>query len=121
MLFSLRMQLPISCIWHSLLHAVCITFLTLVLSYTGLCGGRNSPLDVPDNTVRTYTLQGATPGQDYNVSIQAYVNTTSGSVQSRWVEFASVKLGNFLFVIHSILFGSIRCYYNWIVYCKCSF
>ncbi|KAF6037643.1 FN1 [Bugula neritina] len=58
----------------------------------GLCGDRDSPLDIPDNTVRTYTLQGATPGQDYNVSIQAYVNTTSDSVQSGWVEFDTVKL-----------------------------
>jgi len=73
-----------------------------------LCGDRSSPLDIPDNTVRTYTLPGATPGQDYTVSIQAYVITTSDSVQSGWVEFDTVKLGNFLFVIHSILFGSLR-------------
>ncbi|KAF6031435.1 hypothetical protein EB796_010260 [Bugula neritina] len=58
----------------------------------GLCGDRDSPLDIPDKTVRTYTHQGATPGQDYNVSIQAYVNTTSDSVQSGWVEFDTVKL-----------------------------
>jgi len=73
-----------------------------------LCGDKRSPLDIPDNTVRTYTLPGATPGQDYNVSIQAYVNTTPGSVQSGWVEFDTVKLGNFLCVIHSILFSSLR-------------
>jgi len=88
------------------------TILALFLYYTGLCGDRNSPLDIPDNTVRTYTLQGATRGQDYNVSIQAYVNTTPNSVQSGWVEFDTFKLGNFLCVIHNILFGSIGWYYN---------
>ncbi|KAF6031431.1 hypothetical protein EB796_010256 [Bugula neritina] len=59
----------------------------------GLCGDRNSPLDIPDNTVRTYTLQGATPGRVYTVSIQAYVNTTSDSVQSGWVDFNEVEPG----------------------------
>ncbi|KAF6031434.1 PTPRQ [Bugula neritina] len=55
----------------------------------GLCGDRNSPLDIPDKTVRTYTLPGATPGRVYNVSIQAYVNT----VQSGWVDFNEVEPG----------------------------
>jgi len=84
------------------------TILALVLYYTGSCGDENSPLDIPDNTVRTYTLQGATRGRVYTVSIQAYVN----SVQSGWVEFDTVKLGNFLCIIRSILFGSISWYYN---------
>jgi len=83
------------------------TILALVIYYTGSCGDRNSPLDIPDNTVRTYTLQGATPGRVYTVSIQAYVNTTPNSVLSGWVEFDTVKLGNFLCAMHSILFGSI--------------
>ncbi|KAF6034125.1 hypothetical protein EB796_007567 [Bugula neritina] len=59
----------------------------------GLCADRSSPLDIPDNTVRTYTLQGATPGRVYTVSIQAYVNTTSDSVQSGWVDFNEVEPG----------------------------
>jgi len=75
------------------------TILALVLYYTGLCGDRNSPLDIPDNTVRTYTLQGATPGRVYTVSIQAYVNTTSDSVQSGWVDFNEVEPGSFLCVV----------------------
>jgi len=90
------MQLPINYIWHYLLHVVCINFLTLVLYYTELCGDRNSPLDIPDNTVRTYTLQGATRGRVYTVSIQAYVNTTSDSVQSEWVDFNEVEPGSLL-------------------------
>jgi len=66
--------------------------LCIIFCHTGLCGDRSSPLDIPDNTVRTYTLQGATPGKVYTVSIQAYVNTTSDSVQSGWVDFNEVEL-----------------------------
>jgi len=75
-----------------------VTF-CIIFCYTGLCGDRNSPLDIPDHTVRTYTLQGATPGKVYTVSIQAYVNTTSGSVQSGWVDFNEVEPGSLLRVV----------------------
>jgi len=71
------------------------TILALVLYYTGLCGDRNSPLDIPDDTVRNYTLPGATEGRVYTVSIQAYVDTTSDSVQSGWVDFNEVEPGSF--------------------------
>jgi len=75
-----------------------VTFCIILcyLYYTGLCGDRNSPLDIPDNTVRTYTLQGATRGRVYTVSMQAYVNTTPGSVQSGWVDFNEVEPGSLL-------------------------
>ncbi|KAF6030535.1 PTPRQ [Bugula neritina] len=69
-----------------------VTF-CIILCCTELCGDRNSPLDIPDKTVRTYTLQGATRGRVYTVSIQAYVNTTSDSVQSGWVDFNEVEPG----------------------------
>jgi len=79
--------------------------LALVLYYTGLCGDRNSPLDIPDKTVRTYTLQGGTPGRVYTVSIQAYVNTTSDSVQSGWVDFNEVEPGSLLCnIFYGLLF-----------------
>jgi len=86
-------------LWISVMLQTVVVVFCKIFCYTGLCGNRSSPLDIPDNTVRTYTLPGATRGKVYTVSIQAYVITTSDSVQSGWVDFNEVEPGSLLCVV----------------------